>query len=453
MTSLFFGKSSATKTKDTAIGLALAKREEEIANMSGQLEALHRSMAIIEFDTVGKILSANKNFLDIFDYSLQEILGNHHRIFVGEKVANSPDYQRFWRNLREGQLMSGEFQRFAKSGREIWTQETYNPVFSETGSVQKVLKFVYDISERKSREASLISQIGAISRSSAVIEFEMDGTIVRANENFLGVMGYTQTEIQGKHHSMFVDESLRRSQEYRDFWSKLNRGDFHAGEFQRFTKSGRPVWIQASYNPLFDLNGRICRVINYASDITAAHEAREQTSKVSDSISESVAQFSMTITEISSNVNRTASLSEDAKELAINTCEAVRNLDQSSRVIGKIVEVIQELADQTNLLALNATIESARAGEAGRGFAVVASAVKDLAKQTAAATKNIEESVRDIQQNIAGVVDSTQIISTSVAEVSVNMTTIAAAVEEQSVTMSSISRTADELRAIKMNGH
>ena len=451
MTSLFFRKSTATKNNDDAIVLARAQREQANEDQANLIAALNRSMAVIEFDPDGHVLTANQNFLDTMGYSLSEIQGKHHRIFVGDKQSNSSEYQRFWRNLREGQLSSGEFLRFGKGGMEVWIQASYSPVLSSNGSVQKVVKFATNISERKSEEASVRSQINAMSRTFAVIEFELDGTIVNANDNFLSVLGYNLSEIQGKHHSMFVDDQLRRSPEYREFWALLNRGEFHSGVFHRITKSGRGVWIQASYNPIFDANGRISRVIKYATDITATHEASEQTSRVSDSISESVNQFSQTITEISSNVNRTASLSSEAKEIASSTCDAVKNLDQSSRDIGKIVEVIQELADQTNLLALNATIESARAGEAGRGFAVVASAVKDLAKQTAAATKNIEMSVRDIQHNIAGVVNSTETISKSVSEVSVNMTTIAAAVEEQSVTMSSISRTADELRSIRMN--
>ena len=408
-------------------------------------------MAVIEFDLDGHVLTANQNFLDLMGYSLLEIQGNHHRMFVGEKQSNTSEYQRFWRNLREGKFSSGEFLRFAKGGKEVWIEAHYNPVLSSNGTVQKILKFATNISDRKAQEVSMRSQISAFSRTFAVIEFELDGTVVTANDNFLSLLGYTLNEVQGKHHSMFVDDNARRSPDYREFWARLNRGEFQADIFRRISKSGRAVWIQASYNPIFDANGRVARVIKYASDITSAHEARQQTSKVSDAISDSVAQFSQTITEISSNVNRTASLSSEAKEIASSTCDAVKNLDQSSRDIGKIVEVIQELADQTNLLALNATIESARAGEAGRGFAVVASAVKDLAKQTAAATKNIETSVRDIQQNIAGVVNSTETISKSVSEVSINMTTIAAAVEEQSVTMSSISRTADELRSIRMN--
>ncbi len=451
MTSLFFGKSTATKNNEEAIVLARAQREQVNEDQSNQISALNRSMAVIEFDLDGHILTANQNFLDTMGYSLQEIRGNHHRMFVGEKQSNTSEYQRFWRNLRDGKFSSGEFLRFGKGGAEVWIQASYNPVLSSNGTVQKVVKFATNISDRKAQEASMRSQISALSRTFAVIEFELDGTVVTANENFLSLLGYNLNEVQGKHHSMFVDDNARRSPEYREFWTRLNRGEFQAGVFHRISKSGRAVWIQASYNPTFDANGRIVRVIKYASDITSAHEARQQTSIVSDSISDSVAQFSQTITEISSNVNRTASLSTEAKEIAISTCDAVKNLDQSSRDIGKIVEVIQELADQTNLLALNATIESARAGEAGRGFAVVASAVKDLAKQTAAATKNIETSVRDIQQNIAGVVNSTETISKSVSEVSINMTTIAAAVEEQSVTMSSISRTADELRSIRLN--
>jgi methyl-accepting chemotaxis protein len=449
MTSLFFGKSTATKNHDETIVLARAQRERANEDQANQIAALNRSMAVIEFDLDGLILTANQNFLDTVGYSLQEIRGKHHRMFVGDKHSNSNEYQRFWRNLREGQFSSGEFLRFGKGGVEIWIQASYNPVLSSNGSVQKIVKFAANITDRKAEEASMRSQINAISHSSAVIEFELDGTVVNANENFLSFLGYNLNEIQGKHHSMFVDGSTRSSPEYREFWTKLNRGEYQTGVFNRITKSGREVWIQASYNPMFDANGRISRVIKFATDITATHEASEQTSRVSDSISESVSQFSQTITEISSNVNRTVSLSSGAKEIASSTCDAVKNLDQSSRDIGKIVEVIQELADQTNLLALNATIESARAGDAGRGFAVVASAVKDLAKQTAAATKNIEMSVRDIQQNIAGVVNSTETISKSVSEVSINMTTIAAAVEEQSVTMSSISRTADELRSIR----
>jgi methyl-accepting chemotaxis protein len=449
MTSLFFGRTTVSKNDNTAIVLAAAKQKE--SNAINQLEALDRSFATIEFDVEGKIISANQNFLQTMGYSLEDIQGKHHRLFVDSKLSSSAEYQAFWKSLREGQSMSGEFMRFAKGGREVWIQATYNPVLSADGTVCKIVKFAVDITQRKQEEAKMQSRINAICRSSAVIEFLLDGTIVEANENFLSLMGYRSSEIIGKNHSMFVDEETRRSSDHRDFWNKLNRGDFHAGVFSRVTRSGRIVWIRASYSPMLDANGRVTGVVEYASDITADHESQQKVNTVSEAISESVSQFSQTITEISSNVNRTASLSEGAKEIALSTCEAVKNLDQSSRVIEKIVEVIQELADQTNLLALNATIESARAGEAGRGFAVVASAVKDLAKQTAAATKNIETSVRDIQGSIAGVVSSTETISKSVSEVSVNMTTIAAAVEEQSVTITSIARTADELRTSRTN--
>lgn len=443
MTLLFFGK-PGSKTPDPVLVLEQQRQEAQLAEARGKLAAIDRSMAVIEFDVEGNILAANDNFLKTMGYSRTEVVGKHHRMFVAPQDSRSQEYAKFWQGLKSGRFFSGAFCRLGKGGHEVWIQGSYNPILDSNGNVTKIIKFASDITETKQQEAHANSQLDAINKSTAVIEFELDGTIVNANENFLHVMGYRLHEIQGAHHSIFVDENEKRLPAYREFWSKLNHGQFVSGEFRRIGKGGREVWIQASYNPTYDANGRIVRVIKIATDITAATQIRKA-SRVGESLSDSVSQFSHTITEISANVHRTANLSKDAKDLAESTCEAVRCLDQSSRVIGKVVEVIQELADQTNLLALNATIESARAGDAGRGFAVVASAVKDLAKQTAAATKSIETSVLEIQSNIAEVVLSTENISSSVSEVNVNMTVIAAAVEEQSVTIASIKRTADDL--------
>jgi methyl-accepting chemotaxis protein len=448
MTSIFFGRATNSKNGHESVVVAQKQRDLEFADLTDQINALNRSTGIIEFDVDGNILTANSNFLGTMGYTLQDIQGKHHKIFVTPSEAKSPEYRSFWKKLRDGSFITGEFLRLDRKGREIWIQGNYDPIVARDGSVSKVIKYASDITGRKQHEASMKSQIEAISRSSAVIEFELDGTIRNANENFLRIMGYSQSEVIGAHHSIFLDEQYRNSAAYRDFWTKLNRGESQSDAYKRITKNGREVWIQATYNPILDANGNVSTIIKFGTDITASMESKQRSSLVSESISENVTQFSQTINEISKNVNRTASLSQEAKDLALATCDAVKSLDQSSRVIGKVVEVIQELADQTNLLALNATIESARAGEAGRGFAVVASAVKELAKQTAAATKNIETSVKEIQSNIAGVVASTENISTSVSEVNVNMTTIAAAVEEQSVTMTAISRTAEELRAV-----
>ncbi len=418
----------------------------KLSALENKLKALDRSMAIIEFDPSGTILNANDNFLSTLGYRLDEIIGKHHRIFLRASEQSTPEYSNFWRRLQSGEFFSGEFPRVNKSGQEVWIQATYNPVFDELGRVVKVVKLASDITMAKKTQVALNSQAEAVSRCFAVIEFKLDGTIVQANKNFLDALGYDLSEITGRHHRIFVTDDFARSPEYAVFWKNLNQGRYQSGEFHRVGKGGRSVHIQASYNPIFGINGEITAVIKYASDITQAVIARDRTSVVSNSVSASVMQMTQTINEINSNVLSTATLAKDAETLARTTTDSVRKLDEGSRTIEKVIEVIRDLADQTNLLALNATIESARAGEAGRGFAVVASEVKDLAKHTAQATQNIEATVNMIQNSINEVVDYVNQISSGVSNVSNNMTVISAAVEEQSVTMSSIADTALELQ-------
>ena len=232
-----------------------------------QLEALHRSQAIIEFSLDGTIERANDNFLQAVGYSLEEIQGKHHRIFCDPEYAESDEYKNFWDDLRKGEFKAGEFKRFDKSGNTIWIQASYNPIFDFQGNPTGVVKFASDITERKLKAAKSQSQLDAISRSQAVIEFELDGTIVRANENFLAVTGYTLEEIQGQHHRIFCDPGYANSSEYKQFWDDLGKGEFKAGEFKRFDISGNTVWIQASYNPIFDSEGNPTGVVKFASDI------------------------------------------------------------------------------------------------------------------------------------------------------------------------------------------
>jgi methyl-accepting chemotaxis protein len=410
--------------------------------------AVSRSNAIIEFQPDGTILTANENFLAALEYRLEDIAGQHHRMFVRPEDLSGKEYGQFWNRLARGEFVSGEFCRRTKSGREIWIRATYNPIVDERGQVVKVVKFASDITNQVEKNAAMQSQLDASGRSFAIIEFETDGTIISANENFLRVSQYSLSEIQGKHHRLFVDPSEHNSQQYRMFWDALKRGDYQSGVFQRIKRDRSSLWIQASYNPILDSKGRVVRIVKYAIDVSESIQRQDKTAEISAAISTNSEQFSQTINDISSNVNRTASLSQHAKGLTDDTRSVVQRLDESSRVIGKVIEVIQELADQTNLLALNATIESARAGEAGRGFAVVASAVKDLAKQTGSATQDIATTVAKIQKNIEEVVNATEEISESISNVNENMNTISAAVEEQSITMRSISQTADELRHV-----
>jgi len=255
------------------------------ADSAGQLAAIGKSQAVIELALDGTILNANQNFLDALGYSLDEIKGKHHSMFVDPEYARSPEYQQFWQQLKEGRYSRGEYKRFGKGSREVWIQASYNPILGPDGKPFKVVKFATDVTGQKLRNTDLAGQIAAISKSQAVIEFALDGTILTANDNFLNALGYTLPEIQGKHHSMFVEPSVARSPEYQRFWKNLADGQYQAGEFRRVGKGGREVWIQASYNPILDLNGKPVKVIKFATEITQQKQAYIQLTKVIDALS------------------------------------------------------------------------------------------------------------------------------------------------------------------------
>ena len=235
---------------------------------SNKLGALDRSQGVIEFRPNGEILTANENFLNLMGYDEREIVGKHHRIFVDKEYANSSEYKELWAKLNRGEYESGEFLRFNSRGEEVWIQASYNPVLTSNGKVTRVIKYATDITEEKRKNAYFSGQIKAINQSQAVIEFDPTGKILEANDNFLNTMGYTLGEIQGKHHSMFVDPSLRSSNEYRLFWEQLADGQFQTGEYNRIGNGGKDVWIQATYSPIIDDNGKVFRVVKYATDIT-----------------------------------------------------------------------------------------------------------------------------------------------------------------------------------------
>ena len=291
-----------------------------------------------------------------------------------------------------------------------------------------------------------LSKLDAISCTQAVIEFELDGTIITANENFLNALQYDLDEIVGQHHRIFVDAEEREGADYRNFWAKLNAGESSSGQFRRIRKDGQEIWIQAMYYPIVGSDGKPNKVVKYAVDITDQVALEKRTKQAGSAVSDSIEQMVSTISEISGHVNQTAQLASSTERAVDETAESVRRLDDSSRVIEKVVELIRNLAEQTNLLALNATIESARAGDAGKGFAVVANEVKELAKQTADATQNIDESVTEIRNLISESVQSTTRVSESIRGVTESMTSVASAVEQQSATMQSLNETAGQLR-------
>ncbi|WP_342316035.1 methyl-accepting chemotaxis protein [Lysobacter sp. FW306-1B-D06B] len=240
-----------------------------IAELEGRIKAIDRVQAVIEFDLDGTIVHANENFLHTLGYRLDEIQGRHHRMFVESDYAQGAEYREFWAKLGRGEFDAGQYRRIGKGGREVWIQASYNPVFDSLGRPRKVVKFATDITAQKMQAADFAGQLAAISKAQAVIEFDLTGRILSANDNFLATMGYTLDEVVGRHHSMFAEDTYRNSAQYRDFWAKLGRGEYDAGVYRRLGKGGREVWIQASYNPIFDMNGKPFKVVKYATDITA----------------------------------------------------------------------------------------------------------------------------------------------------------------------------------------
>jgi methyl-accepting chemotaxis protein len=422
---------------------------------AGKLDAIGRSQAVIEFNLDGTIITANDLFLSVLGYPLAEIQGRHHSMFVEPAMRDSAAYREFWASLGRGEHQSAEYKRIGKGGREVWILATYNPIFDDGGKPFRVVKFASDVTEQKLRTANFAGQVEAIGKSQAVIEFGMDGKVLIANKNFLSLLGYSLAEIQGRHHSTFVLPHERDSAEYRAFWAALNRGEYQAAEYQRVGKGGREVWIQASYNPIMDLNGKPYKVVKYATDTTAQAIARMKNERVRgmmESVAAGAEQLNASVREISEAMMK----SKDTAISAVGKVELAdgqaQRLNAASQAMSGIVELIGNITGQINLLALNATIESARAGEAGRGFAVVASEVKNLANQAKQATDKIAGEIGSLNDISSEVLQALEAIKQEIHNVSEYVTATAAAVEEQSTVTnemsSSMQRAAEEAASI-----
>lgn len=433
-----------------------AEKQKEIdAEYRGQIQAIRKSQAVIEFNMDGTIITANDHFLNTMGYSLEEIQGRHHSMFAPPGYADTLEYRQFWEKLRRGEYDTGEYKRIGKNGKEVWIQASYNPIMTSKGVPFKIVKFATDVSDLKLKNADFEGQINAINKSQAVIHFNMDGTIIKANDGFLNFMGYSLEEIQGRHHKMFVEKEDAASKEYQDFWEHLRAGNFDSRVFRRVTKAGRHVWIQASYNPIFDLNGKPFKVVKYASDVTDMINLTDQTGANVQSVAAATEELSASIQEISSNMTLSKRSTDEIVERTQVSEAASERLVQTTKQMEKIVNLIRDIAEQVNLLALNATIEAARAGDAGKGFAVVASEVKNLANQTGQATDDIAREISEVQSISADVAQAIKNIITSADYVSQYVTGVAGAIEEQSIIVKEISansqKTSDAVILISEN--
>ncbi|WP_205708890.1 PAS domain S-box protein [Kineococcus siccus] len=378
------------------------------AEFVGKVAAVDRSQAVVEFDLSGRVLTANPNFLAVMGYTLSEVVGKHHRMFCDPAHASSEAYATFWEQLGAGLYSAGEFERVTKSGRAVWLQATYNPILDSEGTPLKVVKFATDVTATKLATAEIASRMSAVDRSQAVIEFDLDGIVLAANENFLRCMGYSARELVGQHHSALCSEEYTRSVEYRDFWLRLSKGELLSGRFHRVGKFGRDVYIQASYNPVLDLKGDVVKVVKYAYDITDSVERERRVASSTADMTVSVRGLVGSTTDIAASsgvatdlAHETHANAEQGVEALRAALEAIDLIQRSSSSISKIVRVMGEIANQTNLLAFNASIEAARAGDHGVGFSIVAGEVRKLAERSSEAAQQIAHLIEESEDRVA----------------------------------------------------
>jgi len=374
----------------------LQARKAEVLGYKGLIEALGRSMAVVEFDLDGKVLRANDNFLATMGYSAEQLLMKSHREFCSSALTNSAEYSQFWSQLRAGKFVSGTFQRINSKGQNVWLEASYNPVIDERGQVITIVKYALDVTEKVVQEALNRGKLAALDRAMAVIEFDLSGNILSANDNFLHTMGYTLNELKGKHHRLFCEASLINGSDYSDFWRRLNAGEFFSGQFKRIGKHGRVVWLEATYNPVYDAAGKLSKIVKFASDITERIERFEEDSRGASRAYHISAETEKVAEQGAQVIQETA---REMRQIAENigaSARLVGQLGDRSEQITAIVNTIRGIADQTNLLALNAAIEAARAGDQGRGFAVVADEVRQLAGRTSRSTAEIAEMIGKI---------------------------------------------------------
>lgn len=422
---------------------ALAETSNKYDEIYSLINSIQKSVATIQFNNRGIIEEVNDNFLAVVGYEKAELLGKHHQIFCDADYIHSAEYKNFWNDLNQGKQKSGTFKRFTKSKQAIWLEASYFPIINKDNSVTSILKIASDVTQSCNKIRDLQAAFNALNRSMAIIEFTPEGEILTANDNFLSVVGYSLNQVVGKHHRIFCFDQFY--EENPNFWSDISSGKFFSDQYRRKTASGQSVWLEASYNPVFDEQGKVVKVIKFASDITQRIEHNDKVMRAAEmsfSTAEETSQIAKNGVEL---LNTSVQMSNSILQHVSETSANIEQLNKESKNIESIVSTINDIAEQTNLLALNAAIEAARAGDQGRGFAVVADEVRKLASRTSESTEEIKEVVKqnrklthDVTQKMDSVKQRAMDSNEQLTAVSSVMTEILHGAEDVSRTVSSL---------------
>lgn len=416
--------------------------EEELKTLRGLVGAIKRNTACIEFEPDGRIREVNEHFLRMTGYSRAEVIGVHHANMCLSHYAASAEYQTFWHELRQGKTHRGQFERVNKYGDIIWLEATYFPI-EEGGVVTGVMKIASDVTDEKNKLQSREYVLNALDKSLAIIEFTPDGTILNANQNFTQAVGYNLSDIQGRHHKMFCDDSFY--QENPTFWEELARGVHKSGQFARRNSYGDELWLEATYNPIIDDEGKVVKVIKFATDITQKVRQNQEVSQAANIAYSTSVQTAQIAKQGAELLSSSVGISSEIADSVSRTREQIGHLNDKSMSIQSIVSTIKEIADQTNLLALNAAIEAARAGEQGRGFAVVADEVRQLASRTSDSTTEIEAVVSDNRDLTAEVNQSMSQVAERAESGKLQITQVSSVMDEIHAGAENVSRSAANL--------